>query len=225
MIHPSIKNISIFGSATRNDTDHLSDIDLLVLVEDHKGTVPVDEIFLLFSGEQQKKLSISWYGENKLKEMFANGHLFAWHLFLESTPLNQSVKISELLGKPSDYNTALVDIEGLIELLNSTRNELINKSPNIIYELGLIYLAARNIAMSASWHLLEKPEFGRYTPSIIKNPEFPINRNDYEVLMKCRMASQRGLCFYPTVNYAEAIEMCDKCIDWTDKIIREIINE
>lgn len=224
MHHPSIKNVSLFGSTTRNDQDHLSDIDVIVIVTDGMGTVPETEVFHLIPQVNQSKISITWYGFQKLQMMFAEGHLFSWHLFQESTPVGDWKSIAEIMGKPQNYDTAIEDIDGLIDLLNSSNMQLLQASPNSTYELGLIYLCARNIAMSASWHLSPKPNFGRLSPYEISNPTFPVTHAEYEILTKCRMASQRGLSFSYKMSNLEAIAICDKILTWSTKIREKIIN-
>lgn len=223
--NPSIQNISVFGSVTRNDLDELSDVDVLALVLDGGGTVPEQEIVSQLPLELQPKASISWYGVQKMSEMFQSGHLFAWHLFLESTPILGWGHLSERLGKPAIYQTALEDIDGLIELLHSSRAQFLNQSPNTIYELGLLYLVARNIAMSASWHLLTVTRFDRYSPFAIANTKFPLKLREYEILLKCRMASQRGISFSPAIKLPWAIMVCDELLNWAAKIRRKVKNE
>jgi len=107
----SIKNVSIFGSATRNDLDELSDLDVLALVVDGGGTVPEQDILSLLPPESRPIASISWYGFRKMSAMFQSGHLFAWHLFTESKPIGGWDHITKVLGRPADYQTALDDIE------------------------------------------------------------------------------------------------------------------
>ncbi|MCG8435843.1 MAG: nucleotidyltransferase domain-containing protein, partial [Gammaproteobacteria bacterium] len=76
----NVLSVRLFGSQARGDSDILSDCDILVVVADRTGKVDENVIHRLCEKELGKTPTISWYGVNRLKKMFRDGHLFAWHL-------------------------------------------------------------------------------------------------------------------------------------------------
>ena len=75
----------VFGSVGRGQQDELSDLDLLAIVKNGGGKVHEEVVASHIPRDLQcLKLSISWYGANRLREMFRNGELFAWHLYRET---------------------------------------------------------------------------------------------------------------------------------------------
>ena len=219
---PHIQNISIFGSSVRGDEDELSDFDILVLVEDGSGTTSDTEIRLHLKEYSKKDPSISWYGEKKLQAMFQSGHLFSWHLFLESQPILPFRSLPEIFGPPSQYASANYDIQELFILLKSVQKSLLNTPENLIFELGLMYVCARNIAMSASWYFNEKPDFGRYSPFTLQGQCFPWPIDVYKNMMQCRMASQRGLKFVPRISVIEAQELQISLVKWVKNVLMKV---
>jgi predicted nucleotidyltransferase len=188
--------LSYFGSHVRGDADALSDIDILCVLDrltpqsKHLATMFIDQHL----GEG---ISISFYGKKRIEEMFAEGHLFAWHLFRESTP----VQIADVqrdfiqsLGKPADYLLAADDSLSLLKIIESIPPALAKCDRNRIYEAGLLYLCARNVGISLSWYSPGGPVFDRFAPYRISPPlpEFPLEKCRYEKYLQARMASTRG---------------------------------
>src|SRR3546814_18957257 len=83
----NVVSIRLFGSMARGDYDDLSDVDVLVVVEDRSGKVPEEAVRAHLSPTICHPPTISWYGRKRLSTMFAEGHLFAWHLFHQSKSL------------------------------------------------------------------------------------------------------------------------------------------
>jgi predicted nucleotidyltransferase len=68
----------IFGSVGRGDPDNLSDLDVLAVVKNRTGRVDESLVALAIPEHlKNMKVSISWYGGDRLREMFRNGELFA----------------------------------------------------------------------------------------------------------------------------------------------------
>ena len=79
----------MFGSVGRGQQDRLSDLDVLCVVQNGAGRLAEGSIVDYIPPELcSLKLSISWYGGNRIREMFRNGELFAWHLHRETIPLH-----------------------------------------------------------------------------------------------------------------------------------------
>lgn len=188
----SVRNVAVFGSYARGDFDALSDLDVLVLVKDGSGTTSEEVVVEAITPLLPKRPSVSFYGERKLRAMFEEGHLYAWHLFLESHSIAGFPDMKTIFGQPSAYGTALEDVAGLIKILDDVERQIRSAPHNSIFEMGILYVCARNIAMSASWHFSRQPDFGRYSPFSFPKIPFPLSKTQYEIMMQCRMASTRG---------------------------------
>lgn len=221
----SVINVSVFGSHIRKDNDVNSDLDVLVVVNDGSGTTPSDCITEYISEMFGEIPSISWYGENKIRQLFSDGDLFGWHLFLESEHLYGTKTLREIAGKPSEYKTALNDIEDLRRIAVSVDKSLKKSPENAVFEMGILYVCARNIAMPAAWQLARKPAFGRYSPYAIPSIEFPIPLATYELAVESRMASQRGRCPPTAVTADLVMAMQRPLLEWCDQIIEMLRQE
>ncbi|QND44642.1 nucleotidyltransferase domain-containing protein (plasmid) [Rhizobium lusitanum] len=184
----------IFGSVARGKQDHLSDLDILVVVRNGMGKVSDGEV-LSRVPEKLRSLrpSISWYGANRIEQMFRNGELFAWHLFQENLPIFDPNNFLKNVGKPAGYRDALLDVASFRKVLQAIPQEVRANEGNAIYEAGLVYVCLRNIAMSSSWSLCSRPDFSRYSVFNLEGiAECPMSISEFEKTMLCRMAGQRG---------------------------------
>lgn len=216
----SVVNISIYGSWVRGDHDEYSDFDVIVAVRDGSGKTTEEGIIEFVSSLYGSSPSISWYGISKINNMFTQGDLFAWHLFLESKSVGAYPTLESIFGKPSKYDTAAADISELSDILDGVSCELAKAPGNAVFEMGIIYVCARNIAMSGSSKLCSVPDFGRYSPFTLPIP-FPITKNEYDVAMYCRMASQRGLT-PPVVTVGDVVDTQRKLISWSKLVLQEV---
>lgn len=214
--------MSVFGSLARKDNDDLSDSDILVVVKDRSGKIPEQLVNDYVQPWVRSIPTISWYGFERLQTMFKNGHLFAWHLYRESQPLWGQYSIQELFGRPEQYRDALLDISSFQEVVEGVPDALRHCPRNAIYEMGLLYVCVRNIAMSASWHLCDKPDFTRYSPYNLKSRTICTSRTDYELAMSCRMASQRGSKPFNTVTWNKTLELQKDFLIWSQGIKEDV---
>src|SRR5713226_3980000 len=112
-----------FGSVVRGDSDHLSDRDILVLVRRPPLSEQLQEIICRWREENH---DVSVYTEERYKQMHRNGHLFTWHIFLESDPLDLMLKPTESKDfidqsdAPAMYGDARSDSLALLELLDES---------------------------------------------------------------------------------------------------------
>jgi len=173
-------DIYVFGSAVRGEVDQTSDIDILV--------IPLEEQQLRFPKEW------SVYSPQILQEYFSDGRLFAWHLYLESKCIHSAngTPYLEALGEPSPYSTVIQDINELEELYMESIKEMRSGTNSLIYELGIAYTAIRDIGMSASWALMERPCFSRNAPYLLPLP-CPVPVPVYRSSMLARHSSTRGV--------------------------------
>ena len=197
--------IYIFGSMTRGEVSPSSDADVLVIRDN--------------SDPDSFPPSWSVYSRKTIETYFAIGRLFAWHLHLEAVrvyPRSGSGFLADL-GEPAPYSSIAEDLADLTLLLRNSVSELQNGSPSPIYELGLTYTAIRDIAMAASWTMLERPSFSRYAPYELP-VRCPLPLAIYETAMSARHASTRGsaepreydlaanhLKAFPILEWAESV--------------------
>jgi hypothetical protein len=200
--------IYIFGSMTRGEVSSSSDADVLV-IQDH-------------SKPHLFPPSWSVYSRKTIETYFAAGRLFAWHLHLEAVQIYPRTGSGFLadLGEPAPYSSMVEDLADLRLLLENSILELQNGTPSPIYELGLAYTAIRDIAMAASWAMLEKPTFSRYAP--YKLPmRCPLPLPVYETAMRARHASTRGTeepkDLDPAVDYLKARPI----LEWAESVRSE----
>ncbi|MHB8623880.1 MAG: nucleotidyltransferase domain-containing protein [Sulfuricaulis sp.] len=198
MTHPEY-GLYLYGSGARGDALDDSDVDVLVVfgskntmrgsnVNLPHGTIPIG-----------KKPDLSFYSLDRLRNMYRDGHLFAWHLHTEARFLGEGHDYLSALGKPDPYSSVEEDVSPLRELLSSIK-DAISKSPeSLIYEAGLLYVCARNIAMCLSYDSPRGLTFSAYAPYWLANSDnpFPIPRKRYELLRRARLAGTRGVAPLP----------------------------
>jgi len=171
--------IYVFGSVARGEVSPTSDVDILV--------IPFTSDRTLFPVEW------SIYSAELIEEYFCKGRLFAWHLHLEAQCIFTSNKTPFLaaLGPPEPYSTMTQDIFELETLLMEAIEELRSGTNSPVYELGIVYTAIRDIAMSASWKFLGAPCFSKFAPYELPAP-CPLPFNAYKDAMLARHSSTRG---------------------------------
>ncbi len=170
----------VFGSLCRGESSPTSDVDILVLpFNDDRSNFPT---------------SWSIYDPEIIREYYSQGRLFAWHLHLEAKCIFSPHEIPFLttLGTPAPYSTMNKDINELEELLQEAIHELKNGTKSFVYELGIAFTAIRDIAMSASWALLEVPCFSSDAPYQLPNP-CPLDVATYNLAKLARHSSTRGI--------------------------------
>lgn len=172
-------DLYIFGSAVRGEVSSSSDIDVLV--------VPLGDGCCEYPNDW------SVYSPVTIQSYFYLGRLFAWHLHLEAKCIYcvGPTPYLSTLGVPAPYSSAGEDIDDLEGMLCESLLEIQGQTSNLIYELGIVYTAIRDIAMAASWTLMDKPCFSRNAPYLLPNP-CPLSRETYRGAMLARHSSTRG---------------------------------
>ena len=213
--------VFIFGSVGRGDSDCSSDLDVLAIVENGSGRVRGDKVSAFLSDAQRGlEPEVSWYGRQRLAEMFRTGELFAWHLYQDALAVYDPERIIETLGPPAEYREASKDIRSFRKLLAGVPSSIDASPWNLTYEAGLVYICARNIAMSASAALSQRPDFSRNSPfGLAPYEPFPLKKIDYRKLMDCRLAGQRGGDIPRFSSTEEVMSMARLVQEWTDRVL------
>jgi predicted nucleotidyltransferase len=215
--------VRLFGSAVRGDAQPDSDLDVLCvfLNDDRAGT---NTLHQELQSRFDAPISMSYYSAQRIQEMFLTGHLFAWHLYTESRPLDpiDSADFIMDLGKPASYVAAIEETKELINILGEIRGQIVHHPRNIAYEAGLMYLCLRNIGMSASWY--SSLNFSRRVPFLL-GPQFPklkIDELRYHFYATCRMAGTRG-GIPPSLDTDVVLRDHHHAMDWATALIEVLM--
>lgn len=202
-------DIYVFGSTCRGEVTPTSDVDVLV--------VPFSR------NRSQYPHEWSVYTPEVIKEYFNKGRLFAWHLYLEAKCVHcyGDQPFLSSLGPPAPYSTITDDIDDLEVLLKESLNELTNGTSNVVYELGIAHTAIRDIAMCASWAMLEQPCFSADAPYRLP-VECPLEYSIYSLIMLARHSSTRGIKIDFDPTYAVRAITEAPLTKWVDSL-REAI--
>lgn len=182
----NVLSLRLFGSHARGEADEGSDIDVLLVLDDGTVGPPLMDL--------PGKPDISIYSRDKLEQMFRDGHLFAWHLFLESIPYcsTRSEAWFRSLGKPAEYREAQQDIAQFMGILEEALAGMASEDC-YVFEAGIAHLAMRNLGMILSYVHRGVPNFSRYSALQLPKEIAPsISSREYEMLLACRRASTRG---------------------------------
>jgi hypothetical protein len=172
--------IYIFGSVSRGEVSSDSDVDVLVL--------PFDDF-----SDNDYPPEWSVYTTDAVRQFHREGRLFSWHLHLEATCIFTPFRrnLLEQLGEPAPYEHDIEDIDALNEMMLTALSELRTGTNSSIFELGIVYTTLRDIATSASWRMLERPCFSRYSP-IVVGSGFPLEKQMFDQMMKARHVAVRN---------------------------------
>lgn len=188
----------LFGSAARGDADEASDTDVLIVYWSEPSASVRELTKQSVTKELRQNCAFAEYTWGHLNAMFADGHLFAWHLYQEARPLLRiGIDRSEFsFPKPGPYRSARTDALNFLDLLRSSARAVEGGTTSLTYEAGLSYVAIRNIGMSLSALALSRPGFDRHVPFRVAKAlrTFqPCDPSIYALLVAARHSSQRGL--------------------------------
>lgn len=208
---------AIFGSAARGTQDIHSDYDVILVLNNDE----LQEKANHFINIQQHTASnsISVYSMQRINAMLEQGSPFAWHLHLEHKPL-AGFECQIFKKRPNKYITYINDIESMIRVQNKSMKSLSLTNSNIIFEMGIQYVCARNIAMFASERLMGSFDFSRESPFFL-NPiiYFPISMDQYKILMLARFASTRSADYALKPNWTEILQCGNQLSTWSDDVL------
>ncbi len=201
-----------FGSLCRGEPDAGSDVDILVITDQVNATKGIPNAW-------------SKYSPRRIRELFARGTLFAWHLYLEAVPLwpRNGQGFLQRVGPPNDYKNARREIIDLRRILDDALIELSRGTPSAVYECGLISLACRDIAMAASLTINGGFNFSRYAPLRLNQTPFSLTKAKWDYLLACRRATTRGGSFRRNRRIEHHIvSEADNLLNWSSKILNNI---
>ena len=202
-----------FGSVTSGKVDEESDVDILAIISE---------------ASERQVLPQNWciYSRAGIREIFQKGTLFAWHLHESAIQLwPQKGGLLKELGPPSSYSGAQTEIAALITVAVEAVNELTSGTASQTYELGLLYVAARDVAMAAAPQVLGHFDFSRYAPFSYPALKFPLSLDEYRLLMKCRRAGPRGSSVVvDQSDLSSIVAKCGPLLSWLRSLYERTID-
>jgi len=218
----------LFGSSARGDADSSSDTDVLLVYEHEPSILERQRAKELVFERLGKECSFGEYTSERLSGMFSDGHLFAWHLYLEARPLDVAgfSNVNLAFPQPEPYLYAVRDAMNFMDLLRSCVAEVGRKTASLVYEAGLGYVAIRNIGMSLSALALTRPEFDRHVAFKVARAlgtASPCRLEEYDLLVAARHSSQRGFD-EPSLDANVLLSTLNHALDWAKKSM-EVIND
>jgi hypothetical protein len=203
-------HIYAFGSVCRGEIDRQSDIDLLAVVDSLEPRFD-PAIF-------------SIYSYRRLRELWAEGNPFAWHLALESRLLFASNELDFIqnLGLPARYARALADCHKFRALFHDAVRGFAASRGSRVFELSTIFLAVRNIATCFSLGKCAAPVFGRDSAHSLGSHSLSMEPVAYDLLVRARVLSTRGSGLaLSNEDFAMAEITFPLISDWMDGLVSE----
>lgn len=221
--------VRLFGSLARGDADCDSDRDVLVLVHGSRMSRAVQESVDRW---RQEAYDVSVYTEDRYRQMHGEGNLFTWHIFQESKALDFKLRptdapdLIDVLGVPSPYRDSCVDGGVLFSLLKESVNSLAEETCSEVYEAGVLYVIARNLAIIASWQLGDLC-FSVHAPYVVgvrSGIPFPLSLPIYE-LFRCSRKASAGMLPPPALSRDLLSASAGVVVNWSSDLHTIIYGE
>ncbi len=203
-------HIYAFGSICRGDLSLESDIDLLAIVDGF------DERF--------DPTIFSIYSYRRIRELWAEGNPFAWHLSREARPLYLSDRIDYLrdLGSPCAYRNCAQDCEKFLALFSAAQTSLETNRKSDVFDLSIAFLSMRNIATCFSLGTTDNPDFSRHSAAHLGIHAVPISPDAYRIFERSRILCTRGTGTQLTELETQiAIRELSKIREWMEILVKE----
>lgn len=217
----------LFGSSARGDADAASDTDVLIVYDDEPSSVDRQRAKDSVIEKLGQGCALAEYTWVRLGEMFADGHLFAWHLHQEARPLfPETYDRNFSFPKPAPYRSSRIDALNFVDLLRTCVCAVQGHPASLVHEAGLGYVAIRNVGMSLSAVALPRPEFSRHVPFMVARALCtppPCDLDVYALMVKARHSSQRGLDA-PSIEASALLSALIGALDWANHSL-EIVND
>jgi hypothetical protein len=175
-----MKNLYIFGSVIRGEIDQYSDIDLLLITDETINNI------------DPNKYSI--YSPERIKQLYAEGNPFAWHLYYESKLVFSSgIDFLHGLGMPLRYTNCKSDLLKFKRLFDDSIASINENEFSLVFDLSMIFLAIRNFATCYTLGNYERPIFSRTAFEKLHDYPLILDEEIKELLMMSRISSTRGI--------------------------------
>lgn len=184
-----VRDLYLYGSHARGDADERSDRDVLAVVESE--SVLPSEIADAVRAELGGDPDVAVYGASRLRELYADGELFAWHLHAESECLH-TVRDRPLLlelGVPRPYDHAARDLRSLRAVLNEIDQSCRETE---VYDAGLLFVVVRNVGVVVTAVHERTPDFSHGSwirASRLLGVDLPLAQAEYDGFRSCRRAA------------------------------------
>ncbi len=179
-------HIYAFGSICRGEVTPQSDIDLLAIVDGFDSRFDPH--------------TYSIYSKQRLRELWAEGNPFAWHLAMESKLLYASDGMDTLskFGAPQAYLNAEWDCQKFHLLFLDALSSITSSNASRIFDLSAMFLAVRNFATCYMLGVQRRCNFSRDSAIQMEEDSVPIPKSTYDLLVRSRLVATRGLGDYIT---------------------------
>lgn len=198
-----------FGSICRGEVDRSSDVDLLACITGANPDIDTNKF--------------SVYQHERLRDLWAEGNPFSWHLHLESRLLFSSDGVDFIgsLGAPAAYKAASADCNKFARLFSESLEELSKSRVNATFNLACMFLGTRNFATCYSlWR--GHPVFSRKSPLLIESP-LCVDEETFGVLTRARVLSTRGIGYALSDDEVMLARRVAPTIQaWMSKLLAEV---
>jgi hypothetical protein len=196
-------HIYAFGSISRGDIQHDSDVDLLAIVDGFDSRFGSD--------------TYSIYSYDRLRDLWQEGNPFAWHLSIESSLVFSSNNEDFLksLGLPRQYSNCARDCHKFYSLFKEARASIEARKNSRVFDLSTVFLGIRNIATCYSLGNSDHPVFSRNSALCLGNSSLVITSEAYDILLRSRILCTRGYGANITDReFQVALSQFEKINDW-----------
>ena len=151
-IRQEIITVYVYGSASRNDNDEYSDIDIFVCTKqcEQQTYDIIKDMFSRFA--ENGKFEFAFYQINNLEYMQKKGSYFLWHIKTEGVLVYESSKIFDvLLQNLPPYSGTNDDLDEYCDIIKDIKKSILQDDSTVKYELAVMATLARNICICCNF--------------------------------------------------------------------------
>jgi predicted nucleotidyltransferase len=201
--------VVLFGSKARGDDDYISDIDVLVIIDDCS-----ESKLILLKKELVKDLNmpINWisvYRRSSIEDMRKYGSYFLWHIKSEGKILYSKTNyLKSVLDRLPPYSRCEEDLRDYYVICQDIEESIDADDSTVFYEMATLASLARNTCIAIAYKN-GTMAFGRSVPVIfaqqVFGKNFPFSLEEYNVLYKYRLERIRNNHNYECSNMAPSV--------------------